>query len=56
MQVNLAIEEVGRRLANKTLSRVTGFPACGAAAHEAAFHGLPLVAADQVDKVWGGEG
>ncbi|KAG2490235.1 hypothetical protein HYH03_011359 [Edaphochlamys debaryana] len=40
---NLVIEEVGTRLAMGKLEGVSGFPACDVAAHEAAFHGLPLL-------------
>ncbi|KAG2441142.1 hypothetical protein HXX76_003994 [Chlamydomonas incerta] len=41
--VNLAIEEVGRRLSIGSLQNVVGVPACDVAAHEAAFHGVPLL-------------
>ncbi|PNW80367.1 hypothetical protein CHLRE_07g314600v5 [Chlamydomonas reinhardtii] len=41
--VNLAIEELGRRLAIGSLQNVVGVPACDVAAHEAAFHGVPLL-------------
>ncbi|GFR47142.1 hypothetical protein Agub_g8832 [Astrephomene gubernaculifera] len=41
--VNLVVAEVGRRLAEGSLQDVAGVPVCDMAAHEAAFHGLPLV-------------
>ncbi|GLI65575.1 hypothetical protein VaNZ11_009147 [Volvox africanus] len=40
---NLVIEEVGRRLSAGNLQGVAGVPVCDVAAHEAAFHGVPLV-------------
>lgn len=45
-QVNLTIEEVGLRLASGSLRGVQAMPACEAAAHEAAFHGVPVAATD----------
>lgn len=47
VQVHLAIEEIGRRLAEGLLQGVVAVPACDAAAHEAAFHGLPLLSDDK---------
>ncbi|PNH06731.1 Ribose-5-phosphate isomerase A [Tetrabaena socialis] len=39
----MVIQEVGRRLASGSLKGVSGVPACDVAAHEAAFHGVPLL-------------
>mmetsp|Transcript_14440 Transcript_14440/g.31279 ORF Transcript_14440/g.31279 Transcript_14440/m.31279 type:complete len:294 (+) Transcript_14440:62-943(+) len=46
--VNLAIEEIGSRLAGGRLSSVVAVPTCDAAASAAAFHGLPLSSLEQV--------
>lgn len=49
--VNLAIEEVGRRLSSGLLEGISAVPACDAAAHEAAFHGVPLLPDDKAPVV-----
>ncbi len=51
MQVNLAIEEVGRRLSSGLLQGIKAVPACDAAAHEAAFRGVPLLPDDKAPVV-----
>lgn len=41
--VNLTIDRIGQLLANGTLKNVAGIAACDAAAHEAAYRGVPLL-------------
>jgi ribose 5-phosphate isomerase len=50
-QVNQAIAYLGSCLMNKRLENVTAVPASSAAAHEAAFHGVPLITLEEAQKV-----
>eukprot|EP00775_Hariotina_reticulata_P012939 gene12939-13067_t len=51
MQVNQAIAYLGSCLLNKRLENVTAVPASSAAAHEAAFHGVPLTTLEDAQQV-----